>query len=207
MRLLFYLSFLMKEFTRGFLLVVAFAGALLALWPLGQNLYARRSQNELRQNWQKQEKTHRPKPAKSMSLAAKPQPTKAPEFPSTRLVSADAKLDAIVVRGIREADLRRGPGWMPGTALPGQAGNCVIAGHRNVYGSPFMDLDRLSPGSEIEVQTSDETFIYTVVTVRSAADNELSVTAPPADGSSRLTLITCTIPRTTSRIIVSAIKS
>ena len=45
------------------------------------------------------------------------------------------RLDAqlYVVEGVDQADLRRGPGHMPGTALPGGNGNCVVAGHRDTH--------------------------------------------------------------------------
>ena len=33
--------------------------------------------------------------------------------------------------GVDEATLADGPGWMPDSALPGQAGMSVILGHRN----------------------------------------------------------------------------
>jgi sortase A len=204
----------MKEFFRGFLLITALSGFVLALWPAGQNLHARRSQAALRAQWIAQNPNTREfkhaAPVRAAIKKAKPHNTHSPvakDFPSARLIIPDAGLDTILVGSITAADLRRGPGWMPGTARPGERGNCVIAGHRNIYGSPFLDLDKLSPGSEIQIQTPDTTFTYTVVALSTVSDNDRAVVAAPADNSSRLTLITCTVPATSYRLIVSAIQS
>lgn len=208
----------MKPFFRTLLLVTAIGGCLLALWPAGQMLYARRSQDALHRRHAAQQQAAQLRMAQQRR-AAKQKARRAAtelaalrtankrEFPSTRLVCPEAELDAVVVRGVEDDDLRRGPGWMPGSALPGETGNCVIAGHRNIYGSPFGRLDALFPGSEIRVETPDSNFRYLVIAVFTAADNDPTVTAPPADGSAQLTLITCTTPKTAYRLIVTAVKT
>jgi len=58
-------------------------------------------------------------------------------------------LDNIAVRGVDVADLRKGPGHYPSTALPGNKRNSGIAGHRTTYGAPFNRIDELKPGDEI----------------------------------------------------------
>lgn len=196
----------MKPLLRTILLFVALGGGILALWPVGQSLYARRSQSELRQQYVAQQKTATKKTVQRAAAPAKPS-VRTQQLPSTRIIVPEAELDAIVVRGVHNEDLRRGPGWMPGTALPGASGNCVIAGHRNVYGSPFGKLDVLFPGSEIRLETPQESFRYLVVSVFTAADNDRTITAQPNDGSSKLTLITCTTPKTMYRVIITAIKT
>jgi len=40
---------------------------------------------------------------------------------------------SLCCRGTDSADLRRGPGHLEGSALPGSNGNCVIAGHRDTH--------------------------------------------------------------------------
>lgn len=205
----------MKSLLRAVLLFTALGGVLLALWPLGQTLYARRSQAALHAAFaakakgrtNKVNRAVRKDSAAGRTPAAKPAVAREVVFPSTKIIAKEADLDAIVVRGVEPDDLRQGPGWMPGTALPGQPGNCVIAGHRNIYGSPFAQLDYLMSGSQITLETPDETFHYLVVGAYSAADNDPSVTAPPKDGSAHLTLVTCTTPKTTYRLIVTAVLS
>lgn len=209
----------MKSLLRTLLLFSALGGCVLALWPAGQNLYSRRSQAALHREFAAKKKTKtvkahgKPKPlAASRKVQARPNlaqlASAAPAvLPATRLICPEAGVDAVVVQGVRNEDLRRGPGWMPGSALPGQPGNCVIAGHRNVYGSPFAKLDMLLPGSEILLETPDDSYRYLVVSVFGAADNDPSVLKPPTDGSARLTLYTCTTPKTTYRLVVSAVKT
>src|SRR5947209_8230775 len=52
------------------------------------------------------------------------------------------RLDAqlYVVEGTDAKDLRRGPGHLKGTALPGENGNCVIAGHRDTHFRILKDI-------------------------------------------------------------------
>jgi sortase A len=71
-------------------------------------------------------------------------------------------LDAVVVRGTRPADLRRAPGLLEGTALPGEPGTAAIAGHRTTYGAPFRHIDRLRRGDRLTVAMAYGTFRYAV---------------------------------------------
>jgi sortase A len=56
-----------------------------------------------------------------------------------------------VVEGTSVEDLKRGPGYYVGSALPGQSGNFAIAGHRTTYGAPFWSLNALAEGDTIHV--------------------------------------------------------
>jgi|SRR5579871_4809007 len=64
-----------------------------------------------------------------------------------------------VVEGVDAGDLRRGPGHMPGTAMPGTDGNCVIAAHRDTH---FRVLKDIKEGDDIILQTHDGEFLYRV---------------------------------------------
>jgi len=91
-----------------------------------------------------------------------------------------------VVEGTDSADLRRGPGHLEGSALPGSNGNCVIAGHRDTH---FRLLRHVRRGDRIEIETVDGDFIYgvsgtSIVTPANTAS--LRPTPQP-----RLHLITC----------------
>ncbi len=99
-----------------------------------------------------------------------------------------------VVEGVGVADLRRGPGHYPGTALPGTAGNFAVAGHRTTYGAPFFNLDQLAAGDEIRVSArSGATFDYRVVERRVVRPSENWVIGsdPLGRGRPLLTLTTC----------------
>lgn len=107
-----------------------------------------------------------------------------------------AGVDWTVVEGVSTADLRRGAGHMPRTALPGQPGNAVISGHRTTYGAPFHNLDRAAPGDLITVTTVTGTHVYQVVEARVVRPSEIWVTGQWQ--GSWLTLTTCH-PRFSSR--------
>jgi len=51
-----------------------------------------------------------------------------------------------VVEGTDSTDLRRGPGHLAGSALPGSTGNCVIAGHRDTH---FRLLKNVRRGTKL----------------------------------------------------------
>jgi sortase A len=85
-------------------------------------------------------------------------PLLAPEIPEEGKPVAIIRIpkigvDEVVIEGTTVADLRIGPGHYVETPLPGQVGNAGIAGHRTTYGAPFGDLDQLTTGDEITVQT------------------------------------------------------
>jgi sortase A len=114
-------------------------------------------------------------------------------------------LDAFVVQGVGEEDLRRGPGHYPQTVLPGQNGNAAIAGHRTTYGAPFYSLNELKVGDPISLtDTEGRTFVYRVSALpRVVSPDDVSVL--DATPFPQLTLTTCN-PRfsATSRLVVTA---
>lgn len=83
--------------------------------------------------------------------------------PVGRVVIPQIGVDWIFVEGVSVPDLRKGPGHMPGTAIPGQYGNAVISGHRTTYGAPFNRLDELSPGDRFTIETLVGVHTYEVV--------------------------------------------
>ena len=99
-----------------------------------------------------------------------------------------------VVPGVTLADLQRGPGHYPGTALPGEDGNFAVAGHRTTYGAPFFNLDQLRRGDEVLVTAPDGTRYTYVVRRQEIVDpGETWVLAPDPLGRGRplVTLTTC----------------
>lgn len=98
-------------------------------------------------------------------------------------------LDQVVVEGVGPAELAMGPGHYPGTALPGQAGNAAIAGHRTTYGHPFYDLDAVPVGGAILVTTPQGVFVYRATGTAVVPPTDVSVLDPTA--APQLTLTTC----------------
>ncbi len=183
-------------------------GVVLAAWPFGQTLYGKWSQRTLAAQFQTEQKSF-PKRAgkpKIQKVSAVSQRTIAP-WPLTKISIPDINLNAFVVQGWEDDKLRRGPGHYELSSPPGE-GNCVVAGHRNVYGSPFGDLDRLFPGAQISLENRNGRFIYVVDSISAASASDWSVTQqPPQNSRPVLTLLTCTLPHTPNRVVVRALLS
>jgi LPXTG-site transpeptidase (sortase) family protein len=65
--------------------------------------------------------------------------------------------------GVTLTAIDRGPSHWPGTAMPGELGNVVIAGHRTTRTRPFWDLDLVPPGAElIFTMATGERHVYTL---------------------------------------------
>lgn len=95
-------------------------------------------------------------------------------------------------------------GHHEGTGNPGQAGNVVLAAHRDVNSALFRDLDRLKPGDEIFVSNSLREYRYVVKESFVVRPDQTEVMSPTQD--SRVTLITCTpIGLATQRLVVIAV--
>ena len=90
------------------------------------------------------------------------------------------------MEGDDDATLRRAVGHLPGSALPWDAGNTVMAGHRDTFFRPLKDL---RDGDTIRLVTTHGTFEYQVQSTEIVAPDDVAVLAPTATRS--LTLITC----------------
>lgn len=202
---------------RAALWAVLCLGLGIALWPVGQAVYGWWSQRELRQNWERQwqaEVAHE-KAALAVSHSghkrgARPRKTRArsaasKQLPTTRIVIPSIDLDAVVVSGVTEAALKRGPGHDSTSSLPGQRGNCVIAAHRNSYGWWFYKLNQLSTNASIELRTPRARYIYAMASTRVLPDTATWALRPPPRGAApRLTLYTCALPHGSRRVVVTA---
>ncbi|MGH8872622.1 MAG: sortase [Acidimicrobiia bacterium] len=98
-------------------------------------------------------------------------------------------LEAVVFAGVSSDTLKKGPGLMSGTPMPGQPGNAVISGHRTTYGRPFFDFDQLAPGDLIEVETAIGLHRYEVRDTFIVEPTDVWVTDDRPGGW--LTLTTC----------------
>jgi sortase A len=95
-------------------------------------------------------------------------------------------LSVMISDGIDSKTLRRAVGHVPGTALPGEAGNAALAAHRDSF---FRGLGGVSKGDSIVVNTSRGTFHYVVKSTEIVKPNAVRVLRPSP--SPELTLITC----------------
>lgn len=95
-------------------------------------------------------------------------------------------LAVMVQEGVDARTLRRAVGHIPGTALPGTAGNVGLAGHRDTF---FRPLRNIHPNDVIDFQTTNGKYEYVVQSTRIVSPRDVSVLAPTALDT--LTLVTC----------------
>lgn len=109
-----------------------------------------------------------------------------------RLVIPRMELDVLVVNGVDPADLRRGPGWIEWTDLPGPTGTCGISGHRTTYGAPFRRIHELKPGDTIDLYSPYRLYRYRVRETLIVTPDQVEVVASTPEPT--LTLTACHPP-------------
>lgn len=97
-----------------------------------------------------------------------------------------------------------GIGHYPNTQLPGEKGNFAVAAHRQTHGQVFWDIDKLSEGDKIFLQTKEGYYTYTwsETEIVSPSNGEVLLPVPHHWGvepsASILTMTTCH-PKYTTR--------
>ena len=95
-------------------------------------------------------------------------------------------LDAMVVEGDDEKTLDRAVGHLPDTALPWEAGNSALAGHRDSFFRPLKDV-RI--GDEVRLTSPHGTFVYRVTETFVTTPTDVGVL--DSRGKAEITLVTC----------------
>jgi sortase A len=95
-------------------------------------------------------------------------------------------ISTAVLEGDDDLALRLGAGHIPGTQLPGTAGNVAIAAHRDSF---FRSLGGIEPQDHIRLRTPEGDSEYTVESTRIVRPSNVSVLAN--SGQPELTLVTC----------------
>jgi LPXTG-site transpeptidase (sortase) family protein len=89
-------------------------------------------------------------------------------------------LDTELHQGVTLTSIDRGPSYWPGSALPGQFGNLVIAGHRVTNSRPFRDIDQLQPGDRITVvDNAGIPHVYEVTSSEIVTPDKLDIVSQP----------------------------
>jgi len=109
----------------------------------------------------------------------------------TRIIIPAIDVDVVVVEGTTPSALRAGAGHYVSTPLPCEDGNVGIAGHRTTYGRPFHNLDLLSPGDEIILQTPIGECRYAVTEESPLIVRPTDVSVIQSTVEPTLTLTTC----------------
>ena len=103
-----------------------------------------------------------------------------------------------LVEGTSLTELNKhGLGHYKDSQMPGQVGNFAFAGHRNGYGQPLGDVDKLQEGDPIIVRTQDYWYVYHYTSYKIVLPTDIEVVAanpenPGATPTKRmLTMTTC----------------
>jgi len=123
------------------------------------------------------------------SLAHQPVPTQGPRQAIQIDIPAIAVHNWPIVQGDGWEQLKKGVGQHIGSANPGENGNVVLAGHDDVFGEVFRDLDKLQPGNQIILYTMQQQYIYLVTETRIVEPSQVEVMNSTGDPT--VTLISC----------------
>ena len=108
-------------------------------------------------------------------------------WPVARLSAKSHDVDLIVLAGGSGRTLAFGPGHLSASALPGETGNMVIAGHRDTH---FAFLRDLEPGHRLTIESfSGATTDYEVIGLNVVDSRRGSLLLDTDDAV--LTLVTC----------------
>lgn len=113
-------------------------------------------------------------------------------------------LTVAIGKDVSKDTLKYSVGHFEGTALPGEKGNCAIAGHRSyTYSQFFNRLDEVAVGDTVTIRTSKGIFSYVVYDKFVVEPSRVEVLNSTDDAT--LTLVTCTPIRVaTHRLIIKA---
>jgi sortase A len=177
---------LLKWGQRGF-----FACAILLLGYCGFSLvdawiFQRRESRELDRLLRDRQAASQGTPQPGPSTAPKGASAVAIDGLIGRLEIPRLLLSDVVVEGVDRTTLQRAVGHIPGTALPGHAGNVGLAGHRDTF---FRSLKDVKIKDEVQLSTLAGNFNYEVESLRVVDPDNVGVLAP--SGHNVLTLVTC----------------
>ncbi|MFN8113694.1 MAG: sortase [Solirubrobacterales bacterium] len=98
-------------------------------------------------------------------------------------------IDYVLIQGTDTADLQKGPGHYPTSALPGQGKTIAVAGHRTTYLAPFRDIADIKTGDEVTVSMPYGKFTYEVIATDIVDPQDVSVVDDA--GRERIVLTAC----------------
>ncbi len=153
----------------------------LGFWQLGQSAYipakAWLAQDLMQRAWDR---------AGDGDLDARPWPW-ADTHPVARLMADSGRVDLIVLSGGSGRTLAFGPGHLSASALPGDVGNAVIAGHRDTH---FQFLRDVEVGDTMIVERpSGSQYLYEVIGGHVVDSRRGALTLDTDDAF--LSLVTC----------------
>ena len=176
------LKWAQRAFFAGGVLLLGYCGYALAdTW-----VFQRRESAELDRQLREQRVGSEAAPQPQLSASPRRAPAAAVDGLIGRIEIPRLLLSAVVVEGIGRTALRRAVGHLPGTALPGNTGNVVVAGHRDTF---FRGLKDLKTKDEIQFSTLHGDFTYVVESLTVVEPDNVGSLAQSEDNV--LTMVTC----------------
>ena len=96
------------------------------------------------------------------------------------------KISALISQGTASRQLDRAIGHVASSALPGEPGNCALAGHRDSF---LRGIGAVRQDDLIRIETRERSYLYRVVWGSVMKPDRVDVLRPTAESS--LTLVTC----------------
>jgi sortase A len=131
-----------------------------------------------------------PVPTESLAAPASSPTTVVPQLPVGtklfRLTFPRLRTSLNVVEGTNKVALRKGPGHLEGSVLPGEAGNSVVTAHRDTH---FRVLRNIKKGDEIQIERNGKRYLYRVKELMVVSRHDTATIRPSTD--TQLTLVTC----------------
>jgi sortase A len=129
---------------------------------VGTGAAAATAQSDLRQNLERQWASAPSAPVAASTAKPPPPQRAAPGQAFAVIKIPKIGVERVLVEGVEREHLRKGPGHVPSTVMPGQPGTFGVSGHRTTYGAPFYRLDELDKGDRIQIVTQATVYTYTV---------------------------------------------
>lgn len=108
-------------------------------------------------------------------------------WPVARLFAKEGDVDLIILAGGSGRTLAFGPGHLSASAMPGETGNAVIAGHRDTH---FQFLKDVRPGEVLRIESVQGRQTLYEVTAAEIVDSRKGSLLLDVD-TAMLSLVTC----------------
>jgi sortase A len=101
-----------------------------------------------------------------------------------------------IFHGITLRNIDHGPSHWPGTAMPGENGNAVFAGHRVTHTHPFLRINELVEGDQVIFTVNGVRSVYQVTGHEVVTPDNMGITKQTATPTA--TLFACHPPHSAS---------
>ncbi|MXM62082.1 class E sortase [Streptomyces sp. HUCO-GS316] len=151
----------------------------------------------IHQHWQSDREYRSTQQALQKELRTSSAPRAGDALARLRIPRFGSGYTPVIVEGVSQEALKKGPGHYPGTAMPGELGNFAVAGHRTGWGQPFHRLPELKKGDAIEVEWQGRSYTYRVTRTKLVVPSDVGVVLPvpgrrgAEPDTARITLTTC----------------